>query len=118
MINYLNETGRGRETGDFHDLWGEFQRRARGLVAAASTQVVAGVVRSSTLTEEGRRQRYLDPEYYVIQVCVSHYFILIFVFFPIPSSFPHYLFFREVGVNSSLRHRQIILVSLPAIPAA
>ncbi|XP_050689127.1 chitooligosaccharidolytic beta-N-acetylglucosaminidase-like isoform X3 [Eriocheir sinensis] len=68
VINYLNETGRGREAGDFHDLWGEFQRRARGLVAAASTQVAAGVVRSSTLTAEGRRQRYLDPEYYVIQV--------------------------------------------------
>ncbi|XP_045139220.1 chitooligosaccharidolytic beta-N-acetylglucosaminidase-like isoform X2 [Portunus trituberculatus] len=68
VTEYLKATGRGREAEDFHDLWGEFQRRARGLVEAASGDVALGVVRSSTLTKVERRKRHLDPAYYVIQI--------------------------------------------------
>lgn len=35
----------------------------------ASPDVAYGVVRSSALTAGGNRKRFLDPEYYVIQVC-------------------------------------------------
>ncbi|KAK8384207.1 hypothetical protein O3P69_009152 [Scylla paramamosain] len=68
VTEYLKETGRGQGAEDFHDLWGEFQRRARELVEAASGDVTLGVVRSSSLTEAERRKRHLDPEYYIIQI--------------------------------------------------
>uniref|UniRef100_A0A0P4VQB6 Beta-hexosaminidase n=1 Tax=Scylla olivacea TaxID=85551 RepID=A0A0P4VQB6_SCYOL len=68
VTEYLKETGRGQGGEDFHDLWGEFQRRARELVEAASGDVTLGVVRSSSLTEAERRKRHLDPEYYIIQI--------------------------------------------------
>lgn len=69
VTNYLKEKGRGQEADDLFDLWGEFQRRARELVELASPDVTYGVVRSSALTDGERRQRFLDPERYVIQVC-------------------------------------------------
>ena len=69
ITKYLRETGRGLGADDLYDLWGEFQRRARGLVEETTPGVTYGVVRSSALTEGGRRKRFLDPNYYVVQVC-------------------------------------------------
>ncbi|KAK3861263.1 hypothetical protein Pcinc_032735 [Petrolisthes cinctipes] len=69
IVEYLKQTGRGRENEHLQNLWGEFQSRAKNLLADVNRgRPFLGIVRYSTLIATESSQRNLSPEEYAVQV--------------------------------------------------